>query len=610
MDYIVKSIKYFDKGGFEKQINLKPLTNNKNQTENIHFKVPLSSAITTGETVRVNEENNISSICKNGSAKILPRYRRQEYIKFGNTPLSIVIKQITSDSEFSSYKALTQYHYRDKKLFGRRSPLIACTSHPLLPKVIGYIELASPFFVNKPRKDFFNTNIKVNGVTIDGWNFKTAKNYIQLFVRIARCVVHPEIRSSGLGKLLVSHAAKFAQSYWQLAGWKPYFMEISADMLRYVPFAEKAGMVYLGDTEGNIHRIKKDLDYFSRNMDRIKNEEILSGHLSGILDSKLSKFRKTARFILQEEGIDLNTLLEYHLKHPTLKGWSLLKDVIALPKPHFIMGLNSHAKKAINKRMKYFELPISPTKGSNHIIIKAFNARLKKDISFIRVKLEFPFRIRRNSVTHEVERAFEISLDKFKHLIFKDLSIEIKAGKILLVSGLSGSGKSMFLKLITGEIKKSSGQINIPKQAKIGLLEVIKSKKSLIEVVGRGDASKGIYWLNRFGLSEPNLYLKPYFALSDGQKYRAMLANLLASNNNVWIIDNFCENLDLINAKNIAHQVHKLSKETGSTVIVASTSPQRFIDELNPDRVIIMKGITNEVDFVELKNTTNSELIG
>jgi len=54
---------------------------------------------------------------------------------------------------------------------------------------------------------------------------------------------------------LVKHAAEFARQRWQVAGFLPYFLEISADMLKYVPFAEKAGMLFIGETEGNLRRV-------------------------------------------------------------------------------------------------------------------------------------------------------------------------------------------------------------------------------------------------------------------------------------------------------------------------------------------------------------------
>ena len=81
----------------------------------------------------------------------------------------------------------------------------------------------------------------MNGIAWDRWDMDIQRRYIHLNVRIARCVVYPEFRGLGIGQLLVEHAARFARERWQVSRLKPYFMEISADMLKYVPSRNVAG---------------------------------------------------------------------------------------------------------------------------------------------------------------------------------------------------------------------------------------------------------------------------------------------------------------------------------------------------------------------------------
>ena len=113
--------------------------------------------------------------------------------------------------------------------------------------------------MNKARASVLNAPFRLNGISWKGWDMPTQRRYIHLVARIARCVVYPEFRGLGLGQLLVQHACKFARKRWQVAGLLPYFIEISADMLKYVPFAEKAGMMFVGETEGNLNRVHKDM---------------------------------------------------------------------------------------------------------------------------------------------------------------------------------------------------------------------------------------------------------------------------------------------------------------------------------------------------------------
>ncbi|RIK76512.1 hypothetical protein DCC62_11310 [candidate division KSB1 bacterium] len=581
------------------------------EQEKITQLVPRSACISVEEKVRfLSNSKTLDVCCKNGYASILPSYKALDEIRIGTLKLNLVFKEITESDELNGYEALTQHHYRNKTLFGRHAPLIAIVQHPLLPKVVGYIELTSPFFVNTPRRILLDAPIVLNGVSWNAWNADTAKQRIHLFVRIGRCVVHPELRSSGLGKLLVQHAAQFARTHWQMAGWKPYFLEISADMLRYIPFAEKAGMFFIGETEGNLHRITKDIKYFSANVQRIENKEIFAGNISGILDTKLSRFHKVMSNVSSNTGYKkMERSIAQQIERPTLDGWAHLKDILSLPKPHFIMGLNSEASKRIEQRMKQLDLPKSPAKNGQDFINEVYRSRLLTSIKVKNVSYDIALRVRRTKVTHQVERAFEISLDDLTQTIFRNLDFEIQAGEIWVVTGLSGTGKTTLLKLLDGKVKPTKGEIDIPREAHGGILTPVPTTRPLIEIIGQKDVAKGIYWMNRFGLSEPNLYVKPFSALSAGQKYRSMLAYMLVQGFNVWFIDEFCENLDIINTNLISKQVSRLARETGATVVIASSSAKRFVDALEPNKILLLKGVTDEVDSkIYLTNAFKSQL--
>ncbi len=385
--------------------------------------VPRSACITAGEQIKIlNDKDGVFVCCKNGFAQILPIYETVESFQVGSSTFRILIKEITEPDEKKGYEALTSYHYRDKTLFGRHSPLVAISQHPLLPKVIGYIDLTSPFFVNTPRRNFFDAPISLNGVAWQRWNTDTTKQYIYLLVRIARCVVHPDLRSSGLGQLLVRHAAEFARSHWQMSGWKPYFLEISADMLRYIPFAEKSGMIFIGETEGNLHRIQEDLTYFSTNLQRIKNKEILSGKVSGILDSKLAKFHRSLQNLADDEEPQIDEVVAQQLENPTLDGWAQLKDILSLPKPHFIMGLIPEAQEVIMKRANELNLPPSPAKKGGDFVKEVYNSRLQSPLRIEDLAIEIPIPVQRTRVTHKIERAFEISLNDLTQKVFRNLN--------------------------------------------------------------------------------------------------------------------------------------------------------------------------------------------
>ena len=506
--------------------------------------------------------------------------------KIGDLKIPVSVKEITKPEEYEAFCHLQFHHYRGKSLFGRHAPLVMCVSHPLLPFVIGYIELATPFLVSKPRHELFNTACQLNGIGWEQWNQETSRKYISLFVRIARCVVHPELRGAGIGQKLVKHSVQFAKKHWQSGGRQPYVLEICADMLRYVPFAENAGMIYIGETEGNKDRIAKDFSYFIKHLERFENKEILPDDSCGIVDVKRSQFQALLDSDLSKTSQQALTDLKKQIRNPTLKGEAKFKSVLVFPKPVYVKGLHPDAENFINDRIS--ELKLLSNKKISFKAIEPIQSSIKiKD-----VEVKFIKQIPRTKLTNQVERAFGTSLDTFEHTIFKSLNFSINPESIWLVTGMSGTGKSTVLQLLSKKIQLTSGNIEMPQDVKIGTLSPIRSKKPLIDFLGKGNMNRGIELMNSVGLSEAFLYVKPFQELSTGQKYRAMLASLFSMSNNLWLIDEFCESLDPITAKLVAKKLSTVAREYKATVVVCAADYEPFLETLCPDQVLLLQGAT------------------
>ena len=552
----------------------------------ISFDLAISSCVDRSNKVVIND-SNITVKCKNGVTQIHPSYCKKEITKIGGYSIELLIKEITDSDELKSCQSLSQFHYKGQELFGRTSVLIATSTTPYLPRVLGYIELATPFYVNKPRAEVLNAPFKHNGIAWKEWDKETTKKYINTITRIARCVIYPEFRGVGLGQILVDHAIKFAKSRWQISSYKPLFIEISADMLKYVPFAEKAGMHYIGETEGNLNRIHKDLSYLLSNHVRVAEKQIVSEHQMGIVEQQKSRLRKALKLI-EENGItiqDFLAKLEDLPKSKKLKDFAFFNGLVSLPKPTYIKGLDNISERFVVNQVRN----LGSHKSDFHERINI--SKLEEPIILNNLSISYKTKIRRTQKTQAIHKAFSISPSDIESPIINKLSLEIKPGEIIFIIGSSGAGKTTLLNFLSKDLLreksvKISGNYVFPKKYNPGVFKDIASKKALVEVFGNYDVTYALQLMGMVGLSDAYVYLKRYEELSKGQQFRAQLAQTINSRFNTLIIDEFCSNLDPVTSNVIAYRLSKLAKRLGITLIIGAAHCDNFIHSLLPDRVL------------------------
>ena len=534
----------------------------------------------------IQENNKVWVPCDNGMCQVLPSYASPVNLTLGGLRLDVIIKEITDADEHSSYEHLANLHYRSHTVHGRTARLIARTFDPAYPEVIGFIELATPFFMNKPRARILDAPFELDGVGWDTWDIHTLRKNIHRIVRIARIVVSPEFRGFGIGRLLVEHAAVFACHRWQVAGKMPYFLEISADMLKFVPFVQQAGMRYVGETDGNLNRVAKDMSYLLQRFGDGETDTAPFEQISGILDQQVSRMKKSL-LLMQEQNLSVSELtnrLRRLSVRSVLKDFDLFRGIVSLPKPTFMMGLNEYSKEFVEDRLAIMgpkepayapEIQITPLEGP---------------IRLSGLTITYLSRVRRTLATHAIQQAFDISPTDIRTIAIHNLSCEISPGDVILVEGPSGSGKTTLLESIVAQVDSSKaivdGCIELPRGFRPFAFQPIRSRKSLIELFADRGIREALHFLGLAGLSEPFLYLKRFEELSKGQQYRAMLAQMLASRRNVWVADEFCSNLDEITANLVAYNVQRIARRHGLTVIAATSNPQPFIHSLQPDHVI------------------------
>jgi ABC-type transport system involved in cytochrome c biogenesis ATPase subunit len=194
-----------------------------------------------------------------------------------------------------------------------------------------------------------------------------------------------------------------------------------------------------------------------------------------------------------------------------------------------------------------------------------------------------------------VAEAFGLGVDEAQKFTVLDTELKIAPTDIVYITGDSGSGKSVLLRALRGDLGDEA----------IDLSEVaVDVDKPLIETVG-STVEEGLELLSKVGLNDAFLFLRTYAQLSDGQKYRYRIAKLIESGKQWWFMDEFAACLDRDTAKIIAFNLQKIAKQQGKAVIAATTHCDLF-EDLNPS-VHVHKRFGKELHVNYYANSPASE---
>ena len=181
--------------------------------------------------------------------------------------------------------------------------------------------------------------------------------------------------------------------------------------------------------------------------------------------------------------------------------------------------------------------------------------------------------------TFEVAEAFGLGVDEdHEHILYDDFELRLTEGDVVYITGDSGSGKSVLLRALKddlGDEAASMEELEFPEDV------------ALIDSIGSSfqDALK---LLSLVGLNDAFLFLRKPGELSDGQRYRYNIAQLIISSKKFWLCDEFCSTLDRTTAKIVSYNFQKLARMKGSTLVVATTHDD-LLNDLNPS-IHIQKG--------------------
>lgn len=153
------------------------------------------------------------------------------------------------------------------------------------------------------------------------------------------------------------------------------------------------------------------------------------------------------------------------------------------------------------------------------------------------------------------------------------LAVPVMAEGITYVTGYSGSGKSTLLRLFLEDHPEAVVPC-APQRDDVPLIDLVGDElEEALSILG---------WI---GLGEAYLLLRPYRALSEGQKSRAQLACALAKRPRLIIVDEFLSTLDRMTAKVVALCFQRVCRRFSIAAVVATSHPD-LVAPLAPDRVI------------------------
>jgi len=223
-----------------------------------------------------------------------------------------------------------------------------------------------------------------------------------------------------------------------------------------------------------------------------------------------------------------------------------------------------------------------------------------------------------------MENILEIKkLEKIYHdkngetLAISDINLNIKEKEIIAIVGPSGCGKSTLLSILVGLENKTSGDIILNKDVKLGYmlqtdslfpwrtildncligLEIKKEKNDK-------NIKKVKELLKKYGLSEFT-YKYPN-SLSGGMRQRVALIRTLATNPDILLLDEPYSALDYQTRLKLSNDLYQIIKNEGKTAILITHDIAEAISM--SDRVIILTKRPSKVKKIYKIELNNKSL--
>ena len=157
----------------------------------------------------------------------------------------------------------------------------------------------------------------------------------------------------------------------------------------------------------------------------------------------------------------------------------------------------------------------------------------------------------------------EVSLSFGRRVLFSNVTLNLRGGKVIGVTGANGAGKSTFLKLAGKVIRPDAGEVRLPDGKTIAALspemkvyDTLTARENLSFFAKlRGKSIDLLKLGERVGLDLETFGSVRAENLSTGMRQRLKFAILLSVDADIWLLDEPTANLDDDGREKIFHEV-------------------------------------------------------
>jgi heme exporter protein A len=169
--------------------------------------------------------------------------------------------------------------------------------------------------------------------------------------------------------------------------------------------------------------------------------------------------------------------------------------------------------------------------------------------------------------------ASQISFERYFAPVFQPVSFDLEAGRLLLITGANGCGKTTLIRVLAGILHPTSGKLENQSRgmAYVGHYLAIKDDLSVIENLRFmrdfiGTSARDVDDVIReVGLGRVAEQLAR--TLSAGQRKRCALARLLLTKNELWLLDEPYSNLDQEGVELVDNMLNRHLEDGGGCIL-------------------------------------------